>query len=57
MSHSQTARPVFQLHKEYSVLVRRFESHDVLLANMYRRSSRVLQVHDASESKSIGNVS
>jgi hypothetical protein len=34
--YSQPARAMFQFHKEYSILVGRLESRDVLLANVNR---------------------
>jgi hypothetical protein len=48
---------MFQFHQEYSIFVGRLKSRDVLLANMHRRGSRVLEEHDTRESKSIGDVS
>jgi hypothetical protein len=48
---------MFQFHQEHSIFVGRLESCDILLANMHRRGSRVLEEHDTREGKSVGDVS
>jgi hypothetical protein len=54
--YSQPAGAMFQFHEEYPIFVGRLESRDVLLANVHRRGSRVLEEHDIHQSKSIGDV-
>ena len=54
--YSQTARAMFQLHKEHSIFIRRLKRCDVLLADVYRRGSRVLKEHDTYECKSIRDM-
>ena len=47
---------MFQFHEEHSIFVGRLERRDVLLANVHRRGGRVLEEHDAHESKGIGDM-
>lgn len=48
---------MFQFHEEYPIFVRGLKRRDVLLADVHRRGSCVLEEHDTRESKGIRNMS
>ncbi len=57
VGYSQTARTMFELHKEYTVFVGGLKGEKILLANMDRGSGGVLEVHDTGKGKRVSNVS
>jgi len=55
--YSQTARAMFQFHKEYPIFVRCLKCCDILLADVHWRGSCVLQEPYTRDGQGICNVS